>query len=228
MDNVREDEPANELRAAAHELRTPLTAILGFAELLHSVGSHLDESERSAMLGYIIANVKAEVLIIDRYLEGARNGEADVARDRIPLRLRDQVDALIDEIAPVLDGRRVRSFIAKALSVWAEPGALKEILSNLIINAVKYSPSRSTITVAARANAGSVTVIVHNEGAPISANNLGRVFDQGYRVPSDAHLSGAGLGLGIVRDLVTRLGGEISADSCERGTSFTFTLPRAV
>lgn len=222
-----DEQDPSAIYAAAHELRTPLTAILGFAELLRADGLRLDPDESRRMLGHIITNVRAEVRIIDRWL-GEMQDEA--GQDACPsgFDLRTEADALRADIAPVMDGHLLDFRVADGLRVLGQPDALREVLSNLLMNAVKYSYPGSTITVSAERMRGLVTVVVHSEGEAVAPNVLRRLFEEGYRAsPDDAGRLSFGLGLGIARDLVTQLGGRIWAESGTTGTSFKFTLRNA-
>ncbi len=216
-----------EIRAAAHELRTPLIAILGFAEILQQEGSQLDEGQRDDMLRLIIANAKAEEAVIDRWLENrypeTRNGDRRGAR-ATTLVLRDEAEDLLRGLSPQLGHDRIHVTIPAWMNVSAEKGALREIMTNLLTNAVKYSPAESPIRMTAALGTEKVTVTVHNSGT-IAAHDVDYIFDRGYRASSDDQ-NGHGLGLALVQELVTDQGGSVWAETGSGGTDFNFTLPR--
>ena len=111
----------------------------------------------------------------------------------------------------------------------ADPDALERILTNLVSNAVKYSPPGSRIGVACRAIDGgrSVEVTVEDEGGGIPSEALDRIFEPYYRAPGAARAAyGTGIGLAVVKSLVDAHGGTIRADNVPaRGTRMAFTLP---
>jgi signal transduction histidine kinase len=109
----------------------------------------------------------------------------------------------------------------------ADSGRLREVLVQLVSNAVKYSPVGGTITVSARRHGDQVELAVSDEGAGVAPIERERIFSKFYKA-GDAHTRGAGLGLFIAQGLVREMGGKISLDSEEgRGSRFTFQLPLA-
>ena len=216
-----------DFHAAAHELRTPLTVILGYAELLRLDDVWLDERKRDQMLASIITNVRNELQIIEEWIEGDIDGPR-TNDDAAVVLLRDEAAGLIDSIAPLLRENDVRLDVSPQLYVVAEKQALREILSNLLTNAAKYSKTGTKITVGAIPAGEYVTVNVHNEGNGLAVGDLNRIFEREYRVSPNGDQPGYGLGLSIAHALVTRLGGRIWAASGARGTNFAFTVPAAL
>jgi signal transduction histidine kinase len=114
-------------------------------------------------------------------------------------------------------------------SVWGDPERLQEVLSNLIDNAVKYSPSGGTIWIGGRVDPSTVTVYVADQGIGIPPEEQVRIFDRFHRVGSPEHhrAKGTGLGLYLVKAIVEAHGGRVWVESApERGSIFIFTLPR--
>jgi signal transduction histidine kinase len=113
--------------------------------------------------------------------------------------------------------------------VWGDPERLREVLSNLVSNAVKYSPEGGTVWVGGRIDQTGVTVYVADQGIGIPAEEQGRIFDRFHRVDSGLHrrTEGAGLGLYLVKAIVEAHGGRVWVESAPgRGSIFIFTLPR--
>ncbi len=111
----------------------------------------------------------------------------------------------------------------------ADPRALDRVLSNLVDNAVKYVPEGGWIRLAARTEDGRLRVSVSDSGPGIEPRHLPRLFERFYRVDAgrSREVGGTGLGLSIVKNLVEAMGGRIWVESApNRGTTFTFTLPR--
>ena len=109
----------------------------------------------------------------------------------------------------------------------ADPDAVERVLTNLISNAIKYSPAGSTVRVKAQALAGVVAIEVADSGRGIAAEALGRVFEPYYRAPDVAGVApGTGIGLAVVKALVEAHGGAVRVDSVPmQGTRVTFVLP---
>src|SRR5205085_6842681 len=100
---------------------------------------------------------------------------------------------------------------------------IREVIANLVSNAVRYSRAGGVVSIGATAGSGRLTLTVADEGEGMAPEELGRVFDRFYKGPRS---SGSGLGLTIARNLVLAHGGDISADSTPgRGTTMTVTLP---
>jgi signal transduction histidine kinase len=154
-------------------------------------------------------------------------------RDIVP-DIRDTVDAFAPLAAAATT--RVELVTPAAAHSYADAGAVRQILLNLLDNAVKYGPAGQTARVAIRADEGEIRVSVEDEGPGISPGDRERVFDAFTRLDSvgQPNVTGAGIGLSVVRDLVHAHGGRVWIDAVVRGsadgrggTAVTFTLPLA-
>jgi signal transduction histidine kinase len=122
----------------------------------------------------------------------------------------------------------LRVDIPEDLSAFADPGALRQILRNLLANALRYAPAGSAVAVSAAHRADSLRVAVADEGPGIATAHLERVFERFYRVDAarSREAGGTGLGLSIVKHLVVAHGGEVGIDSeVGQGTRVWFDLP---
>jgi len=217
------------LRALAHELRGPLNAIIGFAEVIrgrmfgddldryveyagdiHTSGLHLLELIETALQA---APAEADAAPIDA---------AEVAAGAlrlVRLKAEDAGIKLAAELPP------------QPLAVRAQPRALRQILLNLLENALKFTPRGGRITLAVRAEGARVLLSVADTGIGVPAGETERIFERDYRIRSDPrHLraGGTGLGLAIARELARRMDGELSVESApDEGARFTLSLPRA-
>jgi signal transduction histidine kinase len=120
--------------------------------------------------------------------------------------------------------------VPEDLDIPADPGALRQILRNLLANAVRYAPSGTVVTVSASRKGDVVHVTVADEGPGIATAHLQRVFERFYRVDAarSREAGGTGLGLSIVKHLVVAHGGEVGIDSeVGHGTRVWFDLPTA-
>jgi PAS domain S-box-containing protein len=214
----------------SHELRTPLTSIYGFAETLKRADVDFSDAERETFLRYIASESERLIRIVDDLLDVARleAGTLEVALEPT------DVGRVAREAVAVAGGRAngSRSFSVQIepadLAVRADREKFVQVLDNLLDNAVRYSPEGGTISVAARARRGAAEITVADEGVGIAEADRQRVFTKFFRSERAPAAPGAGLGLFLVRGLVTAMGGRIWVESEEGlGSRFTFELPLA-
>jgi signal transduction histidine kinase len=216
----------------SHELRTPLTSINGFAELLT-----LDNTIPSQAKEFvtIIANESQRMSrMINTFLavtQLQRKDKQEVLK--IPLRLDEVVRETIATLQPVARKKRIRLVenpSQRIPPVAADKSLITQAVKNLVNNAIKYSPERTTVTVATALEAEVVRVSVADRGFGIPAESKDRVWDKFYRVVRDGQEKdeeSTGLGLSFVREVVEQHGGQVDLSSEEgRGSTFSFTLPR--
>jgi signal transduction histidine kinase len=216
----------------SHELRTPLTSINGFAELL-TADEELPEQAREFVT--IIANESQRLSrMINTFLAVTklqRKDRQDVFK--IPLRLDEVVKETIASLQPVARKRRIRLVEQPTQSlppVAADKSMITQAVKNLVSNAIKYSPERTTVTLSTALEAESVRLCVQDRGYGIPAEARDRVWEKFYRVVregEDKDEESTGLGLSFVREVVEQHGGSVNLESeVGRGSKFSFTLPR--
>ncbi len=216
----------------SHELRTPLTSINGFAELLTADDS-IPTSAREFVT--IIANESQRMSrMINTFLavtQLERKDKQEVLK--IPLRLDEVVRDTITSLQPVAKKKRIRLIeqpASRIPPVAADKSLITQAVKNLVNNAIKYSPERTTVTVSTALEAETVRVCVEDRGYGIPAEAKERVWDKFYRVVREGQEKdeeSTGLGLSFVREVVEQHGGQVELDSEEgRGSKFSFTLPR--
>ncbi len=218
----------------SHELRAPLTNIKGAVELLldNTMASESEEEERpSELLQVINGEVGRLTRLVQGVLEVTRIEAGQLWVQQEPLDLRGHLEKIVNQLklrAPA------HQFVLpdqdQVPPVLADPDRIDDILTNLLDNAVKYSPQGGQIRVEARPAVDQLIISVNDEGVGIPQSQQASVFDKFHRVDmSDARQSyGYGLGLYITRKLVEAHGGEIWVDSKPgKGTRFSFTLPLA-
>jgi signal transduction histidine kinase len=227
LEAVRRDFVAN----VSHELRTPLTVIGGFAETL--MQPDLAAEERQQFASRIVFNTRRMQRLVDDLLDLSRIESggwiptpADVDLAAVA------ADAFGDarEAAGIKD-IALRAEIGRgAEHITADPTAMRQILRNLVENAVRHTSTGSVVIAARRIESGDTEVIVRDTGIGIAAEHLPRIFERFYRVdPARSRQDGGtGLGLAIVKHLVEAHGGQIRADSSPAGgTSIRMTFPAA-
>ncbi len=213
------------LADVSHELRTPLSVVQGNLEALVDGVHPADESHLLAILDE--TKVLSRLVEDLRTLSLAESGALALHREPVDVGalIRETVDAFTSQAEPagVLLDAQVQSGLPV---VDADPVRAREILANLIANALRYTPRDGRVTVEARAQDTSVSIDVRDTGAGIAPDLVGRIFDRFYK---SAESRGAGLGLAIAKQLVEAHGGAISATSIPgEGTDIRFTLPTEV
>jgi signal transduction histidine kinase len=216
----------------SHELRTPLTSINGFAELL-TADESIPASAREFVT--IIANESQRMSrMINTFLavtQLERKDKQEVLK--IPLRLDEVVRDTISAMQPFAKKKRIRLIeqpASRIPPVAADKSLITQAVKNLVNNAIRYSPERTTVTVSTALEAEAVRVCVEDRGYGIPAEAKERVWDKFYRVVREGQEKdeeSTGLGLSFVREVVEQHGGRVALDSEEgRGSKFSFTLPR--
>jgi PAS domain S-box-containing protein len=216
----------------SHELRAPLTSIYGFAETLLRRDVLFEEAERQTFLGYIASEAERLTGIVDTLLSVARLDAGDLQVALEPIDVRSVVSEVVTsaEASAATNGHSlVVELPDEPLAASADREKVRQILANLVDNALKFSPEGGTVTVEARRAGGTVEVRVVDEGIGIPAAEQERIFRKFHRAEgSGRERGGPGLGLFIARGLVAAMGGRIWVDSAEgSGSSFAFELPMA-
>ena len=217
------------LSIVSHEFRTALTGIQGFSELIRDGG--LESDEVKAYGGYIfndadrVNRLISDMLDLDRMESGRmsmRSGDVDI---------NDVLMEAISRAAPSATTVEFKSDLEPRLPIVAgDRDRLIQVVSNIVNNAVKYSPDGGTVTLASRVEGRFALISVTDTGIGIPPDEIGHVFERFRRVRSGAAQSipGTGLGLTIVKQIVEMHGGKIWVESAVgHGSSFHFTLPLA-
>jgi signal transduction histidine kinase len=216
----------------SHELRTPLTSIKGFAEL-HTTEPDLPEQAKE-FVGIIANESQRLSRMINSFLAVAqleRKDRQDVLK--IPLRLDDVVRETVASLQPSAKKKRIRLVeqpTQRLPPVAADKSLISQAVKNLVSNAIKYSPERTTVTISTALEAEAVRVIVQDRGYGIPAEARDRVWEKFFRVVREGQEKdeeSTGLGLSFVREVVEQHGGAVALETEEGGGSkFSFTLPR--
>ena len=224
LESMRKEFVAN----VSHELRTPLTSIKGFIETL--LDGALEEKETAHKFLSII-NQETERLnnLIADTLEISKleSGQTELRKGEVYL------DKLVDDISMVVANRLCDKQLAFERNLQVTTGLgdedlLREVILNLLDNAIKYTPAGGGIVVGSRAKNGGVEFYVRDTGIGIPAESLPRLFERFYRVDKgrSREMGGTGLGLSIVKHIVERHGGKVFVTSEPgKGSEFAFFLP---
>jgi signal transduction histidine kinase len=233
-DRAVEQMKSDFVSAVSHELRTPLTSIYGFAETLLRADVAFEEDERRTFLGYIASEAERLTKIVDSLLNVARLDTGDLVVTLAPTDVRLIVAEVIStakDSSETNGGRFVIDLPDEPLAANADREKLRQVLSQLVDNAVKYSPEGGTVTISGRYGDGEVELAVTDQGLGIPHAEQERIFRKFYRgeaASTEGRHGGTGLGLFIAQGLVTAMGGNISVSSTEgEGSSFAVALPIA-
>ena len=227
LETVRRDFVAN----VSHELKTPLTSIAGYAETLAAEVGAGTQAQQFAQT--ILSNARRMQRLVDDLLDLSRIESGGWQ----PVSEPTDVAAVASEAwAPLADRARDRQIAftvdvaPPGVTLDADPDALRQILTNLLDNALRYTPpgGEGRIVVSARPTTGGTLLIVSDNGAGITGQHLARVFERFYRAdPARSRdQGGTGLGLAIVKHLVEAHGGRVEAQSAAgRGTTIRMVFP---
>jgi len=232
-----EAEEANRLKddflaTLSHELRTPLTAVLGWARLLGS--GELDAQSAARAVEVIERNAEAQKQLIDDILDVSRIITGKLALESAPVEPAAVVAAAVESVRPAAQAKRITLNVLaheETGLVSGDATRLRQVVWNLLTNAVKFTPEGGRVEVRVGREGSSARVVVSDTGSGIPSEFLPYVFDRFRQADATTtrKKGGLGLGLAIVRHLVELHGGTVSAESegVGRGTTFTVTLPLA-
>jgi len=232
VEHVLERARADFVTTASHELRTPLTAVYGSVRTLLEREDDLDEAQRMRLLRMIEQESEHLAQIVDQLLVTAQ-----IDRGRLRLDESDcDVAALCASVLDAAETRRPESIRLELLAprstrpLRCDSPRLKQVLVNLVENAIKYSPNGGRIQVRIADAPDRVRIEVRDEGLGIPPSEQSRIFEKFYRLDAEMTrgVGGSGLGLYISREIVEQMGGVLSVNSRRgSGSTFTVTLPRA-
>jgi two-component system, OmpR family, phosphate regulon sensor histidine kinase PhoR len=216
---------------ASHELRTPVTTIFGAARTLQQRGQELSGRQRERLMELIEHEAQRLTEVVDQILVSSQldRGEFSLSEGLCDL------PQLCRDVIAAASTRRPESGIISLLvpndiePVSCDPARLRQVLVNLVENALKYSPPRTPVAIHVDDAPDRVRIAVNDEGPGIPAADQQRIFEKFYRLDPEMSrgVGGSGLGLYISRQLVERMGGSLTVDSIVgRGSTFTIELPR--
>ena len=218
------------LSRISHELRTPLNAMLGFTQLLRERDAELDPARRDSWLGHIELAGRHLLALIDDVLELSRAQGGELPPLRQPVAWAELVSSTLPLLAADAAAQQV-SLRTGTLDgvVLADPVRLRQVLLNLLSNAIKYNRPGGWVEVTSRPAGANVELHVADNGIGIAPAQLQQAFEPFNRLGAErSAVIGSGLGLAVVKSLVTQLGGQVEADSAPgQGSRFTVVLPAA-
>ena len=230
---LNKERELNELKSrfvamTSHEFRTPLAAILSSVELLEDYASRLAESERAELTANVKNAVKRMTQMLDQVLLIGKVDADRLEYNPSALKIEEFCRGVLSEVRSSLSARHQLSFEFRGATRHAvlDPQLLRRILSNLLVNAVKYSPDGGRVSLDVVCTKNEVTFSVSDEGIGVPEADRPRLFEAFHRARNIGNISGTGLGLAIVKRCVDLHGGEINFTSEDgKGTCFVVRIP---
>jgi signal transduction histidine kinase len=234
----REVERANRMKSEflarmSHELRTPLNAIIGFSDLLteESAGPLSDKQKR--FVSHVSAGARHLLQLINDVLDVSKIEAGKIELNMVDFAAANAATEVLSVIKPLAESKEIQidSTIADELKIHADRIRFKQILYNLLTNAVKFTHEKGRVSIAAEMERDFVRISISDTGIGIPAEEQRAIFEEFHQAggTTKSTSQGTGLGLTITKRLVDLHGGEIWVESePEKGSKFTFTIPGAV
>ncbi|MFM2139477.1 MAG: hypothetical protein RJA57_1784 [Bacteroidota bacterium] len=212
---------------ASHEFRTPLSTVLSSAALLSKYTGSEEQEKRDRHIDKIRNSVKHLNDILEDFLSLGKLDEGKVTLFPVPVNLQELLDDTLDEMRGLLKGSQ--QFISTCdgeVKITTDKKLLKNVLINLISNAIKFSHDDGIISLRCRCDGARAELSIADQGIGISKADQEHLFSSFFRAANATNIQGTGLGLHIVKRYVDLLGGTVNLHSeLERGTTVTITIP---
>ncbi|MDP3385489.1 MAG: DUF4118 domain-containing protein [Phenylobacterium sp.] len=219
------------LSSISHDLRTPLSAILASATSLKTFGGLFEPEVRDDLLDTITEEAERLNAFVANLLSMTRLEADALAVQPSPFEVAEGLDRIHRRYAPRWPDRRLTLNLPEApLIGWGDSILFEQALTNVVENALRFSPESGEVRIAARRAGETILVQVSDQGPGAPEDELGLLFEKFYRSPSaNPNLQGAGLGLSIVKGLMEAMGGEVTAQLPPDGPGLivTLSLPEA-
>ncbi len=208
------------LATASHELRTPVVAIAGYSNFLNDNWAHLSTEKAYDLVVRVDRNAQRLSQMVEDLLDFSRleRGNA-LAEEQSALDLGDIVGQVLRDQPDLIQHHDVTWDLASDLIVWGSRQALERVVTNLVGNATKYTPSGTPIRVLVRVREACAEIVVEDDGPGIAEADRERVFSRFYRGEGDevTRTRGTGLGLAIVTEFAATMGGAVRLEESESG-----------
>ncbi|RYD79919.1 MAG: PAS domain S-box protein [Sphingobacteriales bacterium] len=210
----------------SHELKTPLTALNGFIQVLQMKAAKSDDNFSVTALNKAYNQIKKMTVMINGFLNVSRLESGKLQIEKKMFDLGDLFNEIVEDAGILQSSHKINLDIDKAVQLNADRDKIGNVISNLINNAVKYSPGGGDIDVKCASSDRDVTCSIKDKGIGIKAEDIEKLFDRYYRVESNHTISGFGIGLYLSAEIVRRHNGKIWVESePEKGSTFYFNIP---
>jgi PAS domain S-box-containing protein len=213
---------------ASHELKTPVTTIKGYAQILEKMLQHHGLAREASMVSRMDTQLKSLTSLIADLLDVTKINSGRLQFNDREFEFNPMVNDLVEDLQRITDKHTFILHLNKTGIVFGDRERIGQVITNLITNAVKYSPGAEHIVITTAIENNEVTLCVEDYGIGIPRDKLDKVFEQFYRVSGDLQYTFPGLGLGlyISSEIIKREGGRIWVNSVEgKGSTFCFALP---
>lgn len=232
VERKRAEEARDEfLSVAAHELKTPLTSLRGFAELLSMQlreGRTPEPKRLMKALDAIERQSEKLSVLVSQLLDVSRLQAGRLVLERKATDVVALARHVLEAASTRTRGHALNLRAPRRVTVRVDPIRLEQVITNLVDNAIKYSPAGGPVDLEIARNGGSLRIVVTDRGIGIPAEHRERIFDRFHQAHQERRLGGMGLGLYISREIVELHAGTlVCEDSTEAGTRMAVTLPRA-
>lgn len=212
------------LASVSHEIRTPLTAIVGLSEEIVSSRSSLGPDELDELHGIIAVQSRELAELVEDLLIASRADFGNLSIRPEVIDLRDQVERVIEGLRESMPATKSIRFSGETMSAWADPLRVRQIIRNLVTNAIKYGGDQ--IVVAVRPDDDAATVVVADNGAGVAEREANLIFERYYRSDQSPTQPGSvGIGLAVSRQLAEMMDGSLTYVSGGQQHRFELGLP---
>jgi signal transduction histidine kinase len=219
------------LSNVSHELRTPLTGILGSAQNLRDGLAGALTQTQQEYVQLIESDSGRLIRVVNELMESGRLQSGQIQLERAPVALHPLLDEVFMLLRPAAQRKSVKVESAggdTSLRVNADPDKLKQILINLLDNAVKFSRPDSAVRVRTESGSAGLRILIEDHGPGVPAHDVPHLFERFYRGQAGGTTPGTGLGLAIAKNLARLHGGDITLQTSPgQGSTFTLSLPVA-
>jgi len=231
------DQKQNELRKndfigmVSHELKTPLTSLKAYVQILNSKAKQAHNVFSGDTLDKVELQINKMTTMINGFLNVSRLESGKIHLDRGEFRMDELVLEIIEETGPIMAGHDIRLIPCDCIAITADRDKIGQVITNLISNAVKYSPRGNIVEIACVKVGDNAQLSIRDEGMGIRTEDKDRLFDRFYRVETThtQNISGFGIGLYLSAEIIRRHGGKIWVESEKGvGSTFFFSLPLRV
>jgi PAS domain S-box-containing protein len=229
---LQKEKELNEMKSnfvsmASHEFRTPLSTILSSVSLMEHYRTTETQDKRDKHIQRIKSSVSEMVSILEEFLSLEKIEEGKVEINNEMFYLEELVEIVCSKFNNVLKaGQQIQRFHQGEKEVLLDKNFTDHIVTNLISNAVKYSPAGTNVTVKTSVDNNNIRVVVKDEGIGISKEDQEHLFERFFRASNTGSIKGTGLGLHIVKRYIDMMDGTISIESkVGEGCTFTVTMP---
>ncbi len=223
----RDDERKSDfIGMVSHELKTPLTSLSGFIQLFQMKAQQSNDTFTDGLLQRASYQVKKMSDMINGFLNVSRLESGKIQVNKSVFLLDELIQEMINEAVALQFSHKITFQSCRQVMVNADKDKIANVLSNLISNAIKYSPGGTSIQIACEVQNNEVAISVSDQGFGISAEDAEKLFERYYRVKRDHNISGFGIGLYLSKEIIQRHHGRIWVTSeLNKGSTFTFSLP---